>query len=54
MMGIPFKFGQSVGSIRVYRDAALSISNSLTHLAFDMTSSLLPANGISLSSGNIG
>lgn len=52
-MGSPFKFGQSVSSIRVYRDAALSISNSLMHLAFDAISPFTPANGMSLSGGNI-
>lgn len=44
---------QEVQSIRVYRNAALSIASSLTHLVFDAISPFVPANGMSLAGGNI-
>lgn len=39
--------------IRVYRNASLSLTNSLAQLPFDATSSLLAPEGLSLSGGDI-
>lgn len=44
---------QEYFGIRVYRNASLSLTNSLAQLPFDATSSLLAAEGLSLSGGDI-